>query len=73
MWHFRKAPLVTYAAFMGCLIQIIAIALDPFTQQILRYSTVLVPELGAAATIPYAHSYDNEETGFGEGATTQIG
>ncbi|KAL9616257.1 MAG: hypothetical protein Q9160_008863 [Pyrenula sp. 1 TL-2023] len=42
---------------LGAVVTIIALAIDPFTQQILQYYNCLEPKEGFSATIPRADSY----------------
>ena len=69
LWHFRKAPWVTYTAFIGCVVTILAIAADPFTQQILRYDVLPTEDPGIRATLQHAHIYDFGSAGLGGGSS----
>jgi hypothetical protein len=63
--HFRRVHGVIPLAFIGCLVTIVAIATDPFTQQILSY--VALPTLSPSSNteLSYAHKYDFQGEGLG--------
>ena len=64
LWHFRKAPAVTYCAAIGCLLTIVGLAIEPFLQQSLSfYPRWTEVKMGATATMPYAVTYDYEGIG----------
>lgn len=58
LWRFRRAPSLTPWVFIGCFVTVLAIALDPFTQQILRYENRKVPQGIGSAYVSHAHTYD---------------
>lgn len=56
----------TYTAFIGPVIIILAIALDPFSQQILRYTQASTLHSQGIAGISAAQDYDFGSSGLGE-------
>lgn len=61
LWQVKGG--VSYVSYLGCVITILAVALDPFTQQILIYSNEenIVP--GSQSSVQRSQVYDNGETG----------
>lgn len=55
LWHFKTRALV---ASCGCLITIVALAMDPFTQQIMEYPMRSVSMGNMSASTQVAHAYD---------------
>ena len=69
LWHFRKAPIVTYFAAVGCLLTIVGLAVEPFLQQSLSFYTRWTEvKTGPTAILPYAVAYDNGATKVGSAA-----
>lgn len=57
----RKA---TFIAYVGCIVTIAAIALDPFTQQILSYGQMSTQALGLRSSVTRSQAYDNQGKGL---------
>lgn len=50
-------------SYLGCIITIAALALDPFAQQILVYNDNNVPAPNVRSSVPRAQAYDYGGTG----------
>lgn len=59
---------ISLVSYVGCLITIAALALDPLTQQILAYTSNSQALKGPRSSVPISHAYDNGDTGV-TGAT----
>lgn len=57
----RKA---TFIAYVGCIVTIAAIALEPFTQQILSYGSIPTQVPGIHSIITRSQAYDNQGKGL---------
>lgn len=60
---FFKRPTASILPYLGCLMTLAAIALDPFTQQILRFDTRLAEAGGSRYELRYSHIYDLRDAG----------
>ncbi|UNI23442.1 hypothetical protein JDV02_009259 [Purpureocillium takamizusanense] len=60
LWHARKSPFPTY---IGCLVTIAAIAVDPFTQQILSFEQKSTQMPGVHSSTNRSQVYDNGDLG----------
>ncbi|KAK8094663.1 hypothetical protein PG997_001348, partial [Apiospora hydei] len=60
---FYKRPTNSILPYLGCLMTLVALALDPFTQQILRFDTRLAEADGEYSELRYSHIYDFGATG----------
>lgn len=63
---------ISVASYLGCIITIATLALDPFTQQILLYSDDVEVAPGSRSSVPRAQIFDNRDFGM-TGSTTYIG
>lgn len=61
-WKARKGA--SFVAYVGCLITIAAIALDPFTQQILSYEQIPTQVQGVLPNVTRSQAYDNQGKGL---------
>ncbi|KAK8133806.1 hypothetical protein PG984_005818 [Apiospora sp. TS-2023a] len=57
-----KRPTKSILPYLGCLMTLAAIALDPFTQQILRFDTRLAEVVGSYSELKFSHIYDLGDT-----------
>jgi hypothetical protein len=60
-------PMNSHLAAVGALVTVVAIAVDPFTQQAVRFYSCSRPAPNANATLPRANIYDQEGTHVGAG------
>lgn len=71
-WQARRVPWgLSILSYIGCLITIAALALDPFTQQVLAYTNDIRIVQGARSSVPRSQSYDYQGLGA-TGATNYI-
>lgn len=60
---FFKRPTMSLWTYLGCLVVFTAIATDPFTQQIIKFETDMVPLEGSVAQLKSSQIYDRGNEG----------
>ena len=61
-WHARRSPFM-FPTYLGCFVTIAAIAVDPFTQQILSFEQKATQVPGVQSSVTRSQIYDNYVSG----------